>query len=438
MATGVGPSAAAIATSMAGQTLTTQGLGTQIRRSVDLFGQPVAVQPHSKLSGLWTYGIPGNKWRVSNLSGGDGTASTVDGALRLTSGTVSGGITRIASKDHPRYEPDRQFGWATASSGLPTGVVKIRMGLFTTWDGFYLEWNGNDSSLKAYSRRTTGAVAPSPEDNTSGLGAATTTSTLLYTCTLPTGADPTKATLFDMWAQWRGVGDLLTLVDLGEAGITDRLGVAADIWCSNPALPFAIEVEATGAGASKAVEFGCADVTSYGSRHLGGEGDEEFDHIALPTSTVALDSTERPLIVLQAAGFLGGMACTRDHHIDRVLAITVDAAATVRIRRNAAVSNANVTWSLPEIDRGIVQGIGSNLATVTAPGTLIFDRAFATNEKIDLTELPEMLLRPIPGTLTTGANRGDPAYGETWTLTVQKTAGGAVNASCDVIVGSLY
>lgn len=431
--------ASSIAAAIAAETLTTTPLGTVPRRATDLFGQPVVTQQRSKLSGLWTYGIPAHKWRVSNLSGGDGTATTVDGALRVSSGTVSGGVTRVESKDHPRYEPDRMFGWVTATPGLPTGAVKIRIGLFTTWEGFYVEWNGNDQTVKAYTRRTTGVVAPSPEDHSSGLGAATITNTLAYACVLPAGADPTKATLLDQWVQWRGVGNLLTLINLEEAGVTDRLGIASNLWCSNPALPFAVEVEATAGGSSKSVDFGCMDVTTYGAAHFGnGDTDDDFDHRCFPSGTVALDNTERPLICFQAAGFLGGLPCTRDHHVDDVLAVTVDAAATVRIRRNATVSNAGMTWSIPESTRGLVRGIGSNTATITAAGDLVWSRLFTAGEKIDITGLPWSQLRPLPGTLTTGANRGNPAYGETWVITVQKTAGGAVNASADPILGSLY
>lgn len=406
------------------------------QRSRDMLGQTSVVQPRNILAGVWTYGIPGHLWRVSTSGGGDGTAATVDGALRLASGTVDGGIVRIESKDHPRYIPDQMWGAGTASPALPIGsAVTIRIGQFTTWSGIYIEVDCSGSGTATLkTRRTTGIVAPSPEDHTSGLGAAST-ATASTALSIPAGVVLSKATLYDILALWRGVADQQVLFDLVQAGTTDRLGVASNLWTGQPALPFAIEVERHTPGANATVDFGCAFVKSWG------EPADGFDYRPLESGNVTLDNTERPLIVVQAAGFLGGQPCLRDHICDHIDSIQVDAAATVRVYRNATPSNANVTWSIPDATRGLVLGIGSNTATLTTTGAeLIVSRTMAANAiaTFEAPLLRSLRLRPVPGTLTTGANRGNPSYGETLVISIQKSVAGAVVASATPVIGSLY
>ena len=427
---------------MAGKEWTTMFLGKSKpnvslenpARSIDMAGIPTVTSPVSLLSGVFTYGIPAHKYRTTNLGGGDGTATSVDGALRISSGTVDGGITRFESKDHPRYVPDRMFGAVCATPGFPVEKkVIFRMGLFTPWNGMYLQVDCSTEPrvVKMYSRTTTGVVAPGGEDHSSGLSGATTDDILQATCVIPRGSNLDYATLLDIWGQWRGVGNLRALIDVNLAGTTDRLGTASNFWTRNPALPFAIEMERKASGDNAYVDIGCFDVSSYGA------GPADWDDISLPSGSVALDATERPLIVFQAAGFLAGMPCTRDHRLERILSLTADFTSTVRIRRNPTISNANVTWSIPDSTRGIVQGIGSVTATTTG-GDVLWSRAFATNDKIDLTDLPKYPIRPIPGTLTTSTNRGNPAYGEIIAVTVQRSVAGTVNASCTPVLGSLY
>lgn len=407
-------------------------------KAVDMLGQPVSVTPYPILTGIWTYGIPDHLWRVTNANGGDGTATSVDGALHVTSGTVNGGITRIESKDHPRYRPDQMWGLMTATNGFPIGSrLTVRVGQFTTWNGFYLSVDCATGVATFYTRRTTGVVAPAaPNYHDSGLGAATITSTPAFVAQLPPGADLSLATLLDMIMLWRGVADQKLLVNLIESGSTSRLGSAGDFWASNPALPFAVEVERHTPGDNDAVEFGCAKIATFGPV------DQVYDYKPFESGTIALDNTERPLVVAQAAGFLGGMPCTRDHVIKAVGSVQVDAAATVRIYHNANVTSLGTgAWSIPDPTRGLVWGVGSITATVNvATAELFVSRTFAAGEKYDFDDLyfNQHPVRPIPGTLTTGANRGNPAFGETFVVTIQKTVGGGVNASATPVIGSLY
>jgi hypothetical protein len=430
-----------VAVSGVSGTVTTAIANTRPRRAATMNGEPVAAQSGTILSGLATYNIPTDIYRTGTTGGGNGTITSVDGMFRFTSGTVSGGIVYLETVAHPRYEPDHQFGWKIASNGMPAlgSSVKIRFGLFTTWEGFYVEYTGSDGALKSYTRRTTGIVAPSPEDHTSGLGAATITTTERGTCTLPAGCVLTKATLYDQYVQWRGVGDILVLLNLVEAHITSRLGVASDFWSGNPALPFRIEVEATANNASSTVRFGCFDVATFDGGESALDKVRTYRPIAVPIDPVTVDNTERPILVIQAAGFLGGMPCTRDHFVESITGLTVDAAATVRIRYNATISNAGVTWSIPESTRGIVKGVGSNTATVSG-GTVLWSKVFTAGQNYDLdnTKWAPTLVAPVPGTLTTGANRGNPAYGDTFCVTVQKSTGGSAIADAALLVRSVY
>jgi len=405
------------------------------RRYTDLFGQQVVVTPVEKLARIWTYGVAESRDRTGNDGGGDGVATTVDGALHLTSGTVDGGVTWLTSRDHPRYDPDCMFGLQTATPSLPIGSrVSVHIGLLTEWEGVYVVIDCFAETIKGYTRRTTGVVAPGSEDHSSGLGAAVTTDTLAFTAALPAGADMSYATLWDILTQWRGVGNQMLLVNLEEAGASDRLGKVSGLWSGNPALPIYLAIERQTPGDNAAIEFGCARVCSWD----GSSGDDEYTFLPLNSETVAsIDGTERPILVIQAAGFLAGMPCTRDHQLVKLVNLSVSADTIVRVRHNATVSNTGVTWSIPEDDRGIVMGIGSNTATVSG-GHVHYEAEWASGTSDTLVCAAPVPIRPIPGTVTAGVNRGDPVYGGLIVITAEKASGTASDVATIALIGSKF
>lgn len=396
-----------------------------------MMGELVTVSPQIRLQGIFTYGVPSHLWRSGNSGGGDGTVSSVDGALTLTSGSVDSGVTWLQSRPHPRYTSDSPFGFATATDGLPTGGATLRFGQFTEWEGVYLSIDLSTQVVTVYTRRTTGVVAPNPEDHTDGTGVATTTDTLAFTAQIPNGSDISYATLWDLYSQWRGVGNVKALVDLQRVGASERLGAASGLWSSNPALPFRIELERHPGGDDVTCQFGCMRIVSHEVN-----GSESYDYIDVPSGDVTIDGTERPLLVFQAAGFLAGLPCTRDHLVHKIRMMTADAKTVFRVRRLCTIGATGTTWSIPYPDRGFIKGIGSSTGTVTG-GDVLYEEAVVANEKVRDIDLLNAV-RPVPGTATTGANRGDPTYGETWAVTAQKSAGGSAVVSCVVRIGSLF
>jgi len=409
------------------------GAPSAISRARDFYGTPATVQPYSLFHGLFTYNVSGLLWRTSNAASGNGTATSVDGALTLTSGTVSGGSTVLESRRNLRYEPDRSIRYATATPGFPTGgAARVRFGQYTDTHGYFLVYDTSDGSLKLYTRNTTGIVAPGSEDHTDGTGAATTTDTLQATATLPSGADLTKATLFDIEAHWRGVGEIRCSINLVDGGGSARLGVSADLWSGNPGLPVRFEAIADEASNSKTFNFGCVDMAS-----MGGQGPVYVPQGANIVET-AFDNTERPILVIQAAGFLGGMPCTRDSVL-RAVGYSVDAKATVRVYKGGTAASL-ASWANLDDSSAIIVGKGSVSSTWSATGAILlheepFTAAGVGEAAFDPNPTAITYISPIPGTLTTGANRGDPAYGDLIVVTVQKSTGGTVNCAVHVEIG---
>lgn len=225
----------------------------------DAWGRSKAITDFSLFSALWTLSVPNRVWmQYNNTGSGDveqvaidnALVKSVNGQLQVT-GTSATDVA-LASKRHPRYQPNRGLLYSTAvNAPNPEYVGKRNWGLMSTENGifFSLEGNGVDWTLSVI-RRTTenGITADYAVDITSFL---------------PAGFDISKGHVYDIQMEWRGVGDFFIFVDLVKIYTINLLGTLSTLSISNPALHVAYQCVDAGAN-DILLLAGCVDVTSEG------------------------------------------------------------------------------------------------------------------------------------------------------------------------------
>lgn len=217
----------------------------------DAWGRPKTIQDFSILHGMWTFNVPDTLWRscyndVEYASNTDNPyISSVDGMLRVTSGTNAVSACGIRSKRHPRYQPNRGHLYST-SIIVDTPDTGIKdWGLFTDENGVL--FRQKDGKLYAVIR---------------SLGVETHEEEI----DLPNTVDLTKGNVYDIQFQWRGVGSYFFYVNLEKVHTIQVLGTLGNASISNPALPLTFRSTSTETGVDSVFRVGCVDVTSEGGK----------------------------------------------------------------------------------------------------------------------------------------------------------------------------
>lgn len=115
------------------------------RYSKDAWGRPKSVQDHSVFSATWTYGIHERVWEEWFYNGSTWTpqvgftrSNSNDKMLNVLSGTTLGSGTTVASKLHPKYQPNRGHLYSSAIMCPQANAKGIRrFGLATPEDGVF-------------------------------------------------------------------------------------------------------------------------------------------------------------------------------------------------------------------------------------------------------------------------------------------------------------
>lgn len=254
----------------------------------DAWGRPKTVQDFSLFHGVWTYDIPKTMWIVKdngieNLNTSSLVVST-NGMLEVKSGG------HIESRRHPRYQPNRGLLYSN-SIFLPnpnaTGLREF--GLFTEEAGyFYRLVNG---TLYGVIRTTNNGIT-------------TETELLINT----TGINLEKGNIFDIQAQWRGVGDVEFFINLEEKYEYYVLGTLNELSVSNPALPIAFKTTY----GSNSIFSGCVDLTSEGGLK------ENRQYNSLTSGEQSLTTGETALLVMRINESYHGKINTRDLSLRRI------------------------------------------------------------------------------------------------------------------------
>lgn len=227
----------------------------------DAWGRPKTITDYTLFNALWTYSVPNRVWKQLNNTGTGYVEQTViDNVLcKSTKGHLSvtgtaGNDVFLQSKRHPRYQPNKGLLYSSAEI-LPNavGIGKRRFGLLSYGTGVYFELIGDGANWIMNFVRKTNVIGVITETKVD------------ITAMLPVGFNPEKGHVYDIQAEWRGVGDFFVYVDLQKIYQSEILGTLTELSITNPALHVGFEVLDVGATDLEIIA-GCIDVTSEGGQ----------------------------------------------------------------------------------------------------------------------------------------------------------------------------
>ena len=222
----------------------------------DAWGRSKVALDFSVFHGMFTVDVPASMW-IEDVDGVevDATNFTSAGGALLCTG-VNGQTNRLLSKRHPRYQPNR--GYLYSSSMLvdtAANAIDHDFGSFTETSGMFFRVNAG--SIYAVLRTTVSAVTTERVEEITFEG------------------DLTKGNIFDIQAQWRGVGNIKFFINLVQVYEFENLGTLSDLSVNNPAMPIGFSVNGLGS-----MRCGCVDISSEGglkdTRQLGFTGSGEI------------------------------------------------------------------------------------------------------------------------------------------------------------------
>ena len=289
----------------------------------DAWGRAKAIRDHSIFHGMFTFNVPSEMW-IEEVDGVEQVAITnftsKSGALLCTG--VNGQVNTLISKRHPRYQPNR--GWLYSNSMLvDTAVNNVNhdFGGFTDTSGMFFRVILNQ--VFAVLRTTLNGVTTDNVRLTSFTG------------------DLVAGNVFDIQAQWRGVGNIKFFIDLELVYTFENLGTLLELSVNNPALPMSFSINGIGS-----MRCGCVDITSEGgskdTRQLGFTGTDE----------IALTNTEEAVLVLQIEKYLtyegGQVRNTMDAALRRLSGFADDSTLYKAYYTRNASKFVGTTWGAVE------------------------------------------------------------------------------------------
>lgn len=231
------------------------------RYAKDAWGRPKSVIDESLFAATWTYDIHARVWEEWSYTEGLGwspivgfqNASSQDHMLTVKSTTVQGGGCTIATKEHPKYQPNRGHLYSTAiihPNPQETGLS--RFGLGSPKDGVFFEIEGNGTTWDIFAaRRFDGNISMRQSIKAAILK-------------INPNFDPSKGHVYDIQFQWRGVGNYYFFVDLQLVYTENVLGNRTQLSMADPALQAFYSSYCTLAGLERQIKVGCVDITSEG------------------------------------------------------------------------------------------------------------------------------------------------------------------------------
>lgn len=293
--------------------------------SIDAWGKVKVSQDYSVFSSTFTFNIDESQWILPTSAIGNGTTTTINGELHITSGDVEGNLNAFKSRRHPKYQSNRGHLYSSSIilRDIREGNIR-RWGLFTEENGVFFELSGETLYAVVrtyYNSEVLEDRYEIPKERLKNI-------------------DLSKGNLYDFHFQWRGVGNYRFFINLEEVLVINYVGTLDRLSMSNPAVP--PRFEAINLGTSCEIICGCIDVTSEGGKlpRL------RFGSVASQVAKTASRNT--PIIALYINNTFNGLHNTRDIRLVRA-ALSSDRKGVVKIyttRDATAITGA--TW----IDKG--------------------------------------------------------------------------------------
>lgn len=283
----------------------------------------------SSLHGMFTYNVPVDKWR-EEINGSEQltftNATSVDGALNLTSNGVLDQSVMLRTHRHLRYQPNRGNIYSSSIILPNKNALGIRrFGNFTAESGEFFEL-AEDGNLYGVIRTTVQGV----------------TSDDRYLLDI-TGIDIEKGNVYDIQKQWRGVGNYYFYINLKLVKSVEYLGTLTQLSTFNPALPIAFEC--INKGADVKIQCGCVDVSSEG----GDRGGLSYGSVGMMSESgqVAIAAGfNTPILAIRSKTLVNGKLNTRDT-LALLLTCYADQRAFLRVwatRDFTAITENNQVW----------------------------------------------------------------------------------------------
>ena len=344
------------------------GVGSGI--NLDAWGRQKVVNDYSIFHGMFTFAVPYSMW-IEEIDQVEQTTRTnftsASGALLCTG--VNGQTNVLFSKRHPRYQPNRGYLYSVSMIvDTAANAINHDFGAFTETSGLFFRVNAG--VLYAVLRTTI--------NNTTTENAQV----------IPFTGDLTKGNIFDIQAQWRGVGNIKFFINLELVYEFDHLGTLTDLSVNNPAMPIAFSLNGVGS-----MRCGCADISSEGgnkdTRQLGFTG----------TGEINLSNTETAYLVLQIEKYLtyegGQVRNTLDIALRRLTAFADDPTLFQAYYTRDATKFVGTTWS--STDSGVI----GQLAAVN--GDIVID---------NLLGMTRIESRRVPNNSSLEISNPDEQYGD--------------------------
>ncbi len=350
---------------------------------LDAWGRQKTITDLSLFRGLWTYDVPLAIWKEmhgSIFTNGVMTeqptftnGTSVNGMLHVTSGTTSGDIKLITSKQHPRYQPNRGHLFSTALNiPNPTNDGVASFGLINSDNGVFFTVSGDGTGYKLFA-----CVRRDGVD----------VETIDITDKLPEGFDITKGHVYDIQMQWRGVGNFTFFIDLVSIHVFNFLGSLSYLSTSNPALPIAyICICKT---EEYSLSAGCVDVTSEGG------SERSLVYSSETTGDTLLNTTNNAtaMLAFKVPNSVNGKLFTRDILFSRMTSFCKDEAIhSLWLARSINVPNVDgLTWETgpSSLCNSLIGGNGSVLNNAFITDKAGFHQVFSARQEKDFSKILE-------------------------------------------------
>lgn len=373
---------------------------------VDAWGRQKAIIDRSIFHGMFTFNVPVTAWYETIndvVQTGFTNCTSVNGALNVVPGATLNDDTYLRTYRNPRYEPNRGMLYSTAAIiENPNAAMVRRWGTFTKESGVFFELD--HGVLYGVVRTTVDSVTT---DDRNLIDYA------------HWNIDLSKGNVFDVQYQWRGVGNYVFFINLGEVRSTSYLGELSRLSMFNPALPIAFQ--AINEGANDKMIFGCVDVSAEGGEING----KSYGSIGIENQSgqVAISGFDQPILAARSKTTVNSLINTRDT-LSLLASAYSDQRAIFKIwnsRDFTAIADGTQSWT--DFGDGHLEymvvdpGAGTPMTFDTAKAQLIFscrvdiDQTYATSAlfegRTEIYQTPgDMLVFTMHRETGAGANVG--------------------------------
>ena len=352
----------------------------------DAWGRPKSIQDYSLFSGLFTYDVPNELWKTEangikylNTSLCP-TITSLNGALKVTTGAGTGDYSIVSSRRHPRYQPNRGHLYSSSVIVEDPNVGITDFGLITADNGvFFRVTEGELYCVRRSNGVEVSVIHAKLDTDANGL----------------TNVFLDKGCIYDIQFQWRCVGNYYFYVNQQVVGKMVILNTLDGLSIANPALPVGFKCTNTGNGIPSLL-CGCVDVTSEG-------GTPQSQVLKPVQSMVTANLTNEVVLVVRVNELFKGKYNTRDMAIQRIMAdVNKKGDISVWLTRDSSA----VTTALPWVN---ADGGSISMLQPSVSGTVTFTQAKA--DKLAslpcVPDVPNVYTNPNPKVIEQYLTNGD-------------------------------